>query len=353
MRVLLLGTGVQPVPPPGYGAVEQILSEYADALRRAGQNVQIVNEVRRGRMSDEYRFAWGLPRRLRSERFDILHASTPVVANRLAAAGLPYVYTTHSRHWFWRPNWTHRWGFWLERRAVRRAQVDIALTSALEREIRLAFGTHPRPLVHVIPFGVDLERFRPDEGRRTGLRALGVGVVLPFKRWEIAARALRGSGVHFTIAGPMPDRRYAESVQRAGDEVTLLGNLPSTELPRLYSESDVLLHPSSVEVLPRSVVEALASGLPVVGTDPVRPCVADGVTGYVVPYSGGTDRLVGGFREKTLGLLGDDGVRRTMGRAARAEAEREFSWTRVVAEHLRVYERLTGPTTTQPESRPA
>lgn len=336
VRILLIGGGVQPIPPTGYGAVERILDDFRNALIAAGQEVEVVNQVRHRRMRDEYPFARQLPRLLRGERYDILHANTPVVANRLALGRYPYVYTSHSRHWFYRAKLSHRWGYWLERRAVRRANAVVALTPRLARTMA-ATVRPPLPPVTVIPFGVDSERFRPDWTARSGRDVLGVGVVLPFKRWELAARALRGLGVRLRIAGPLPSPHYAVTVRTAGDRVELLGEVSEEELVRLYAESDLLLHPSAVEVLSATVLEALAAGLPVIGGSAIEGAVEEGVTGWSLPDA---DPLafVAAMREQASRLLSDDRARREMGDRARAAAESRYAWPKVVAAHLRVYD---------------
>jgi glycosyltransferase involved in cell wall biosynthesis len=334
VRVLLIGGGVQPIPPTGYGAIERILADLKAALEAAGSEVVIVNRVRHRRMRDEYPFAWELPRLLRRERFDVLHAHTPVVGNRLAWSGLPYVYTTHSRHWYFRGQLSHRWGYWLERRAVRGSKAAIALTAPLAETMRRVVRP-PLPPIQVIPFGVDTARFAPAWDRRTGRRVLGVGVVAPFKRWHLAAAALKGSGATLRIAGPIVSAEYAEEIRRIGSEVELLGEVGEDELERLFAESDLLVHPSAVEILSATVLEALSAGLPVVGGEATRAAVDDSVTGWVLPEP--EHRFVDGMRQRVSSLLADDGVRRRMGEAARRVAEERYAWPAIAAQHLAVY----------------
>jgi len=338
VRVLLVGGGVQPIPPTGYGAVERILDDFRIALIAAGHEAEVVNRVRHRRMRDEYPFAWELPRLLEGRSYDVLHANTPVVANRLALGRYPYVYTSHSRHWFYRDRLSHRWGYWLERRAVRHAKGVVALTNSLARTMEEKVRP-PLPPITVIPFGVNSDRFHPEWSRRSGRNALGVGVVLPFKRWELAARALRGLGVHLRIAGPMPSPEYAALVRRAGDDVEMLGEVSQEELVRLYSESDFLLHPSSVEVLSATVLEALSAGLPVIGGVPIAGVVENEATGWSLPDSD-APAFTAAMRERSVRLLSDERLRQEMGARARTVAQTRFSWPQVVADHLRVYAAL-------------
>jgi glycosyltransferase involved in cell wall biosynthesis len=339
VRIALVGTGVHAIPPAGYGAVETILHELATALRRSGESVEVINEVRRERTWDEYAFARSLPRLLQGQPFDVVHASTPVVAGRLARLGLPYVYTSHSRHWFWRRRLSHHWGYWLERRAVRRSRAAVALTRAMAAAFRGGLGDRPAPPVSVIPYGVDLERFRPCAGSPDGeLVVLGVGVVLPFKRWEIAAAATRDTGARFVLVGPTPDARYAERVRAVNAQMQLLGEVPPDRLPELYATSAVLLHPSAVEVLPRSVVEAFASGIPVMGTDAIASVIEDGVTGWAVPEGPDPATTTARLRERLRSVLADSAFRRRVGSQARRHAEQYYAWPRIVSEHRAVYE---------------
>ncbi|HZY71234.1 MAG TPA: glycosyltransferase family 4 protein [Thermoplasmata archaeon] len=339
MRVVLVGTGVLPIPPDGYGGVERTIAEFATALRAAGVDVAVLNHVRQRQSTDEYRFAWELPGLLPAYDGTIVHASTPVVANRLRWAGRPYVYTTHSRHWFDRGGVRSRWGHWLERRAVAGATAFVALTDPLAARVREDLAPRPLPPTEVIPIGVDLARFQPRFEQRLGNTALGVGVVAPFKRWELAAAGLKGTGWRLVLVGPNPDPGYAERVRAAGDQVEITGEVSDSELLARYAGSDLLVHPSSVEVLAGSVVQGLAAGLPVIGGPAVRGLVDDGVTGWLAP-SDDPVRFVEMIRARAHELAGDVPRLRALGGAARAAAEARFGWPAVVAAHLRLYDQV-------------
>ncbi len=339
MRVLLVGTGIQPIPPTGYGGVERTLAEYARALETAGHEPVILNRVRRRRSIDEYWFARELPVLLRQERYDVLHASTPVVANRLALSGRPYVYTSHSRHWFERHRLGERWGYFLERRAVHRSAATVALTDTLERAMRAAVPRPPAELVQ-IPIGVDAERFRPEPGARNGRTALGVGLVAPFKRWEVAAAALRGTGIRLRLVGPIPDPAYAKRVRSSGDAVELTGEVDDERLRREYAQADFLVHPSRVELLAGVVLQGLAAGLPVLGAEPVAGLAEEGVSGWSAPPGTEGQALAEFLRARALELAGDETLRGRMSAAARARAISEFSWSSVVERHVALYRRL-------------
>ena len=335
MRIVLVGGGVEPIPPTGYGGTERFIADLDVALRRAGQDVVVINRVRHRRMRDEYPFAWELPRLLRAERYDVVHANSPVVANRLVGQRIPFVYTSHSRHWYYRDRLSHRWGYWLERRAVRRASAAVALTASLARTMEGVVGSVRRPIT-VIPFGVDAERFRPDWTRRTGSVALGVGVVAPFKRWELAVEALRGTGLRFDLVGPTPDASYAERLRSMGSHVRLVGEVTEEALIERYAESDVLVHPSRVELLSGVVVQAMAAGLPVIGGPAVASAVDDGSTGWVVPDVD-LRAFVQGMHARATDLVAHPELRRGFGDAARSVAQERYAWPRVVEQYVALY----------------
>jgi glycosyltransferase involved in cell wall biosynthesis len=340
VRIALVGTGVQAIPPVGYGGVERTIAEYAAALAAAGHDPVVLNRVRHGRSLDEYLFALSVSGLVRSAEADVVHASTPVVANRLAASKIPFVYTSHSRHWFERSGARERFGYWLERRAVARARMTVALTPSLRTEI-LRVVPSARDRIAVIPIGVDTDRFRPDPTARSGRVALGVGIVRPIKRWELAASAAVAAGWSFRLAGPTPDPGYADRLRSLGPSVELLGELTDDELRREFGRADVLLHPSRVELLAGAVLQGLSAGLPVVGAEPVATLIDNGETGWTSPPGSDAPAIRAFFADR-LRDLSDAGVRARMGAAARAVAESRYSWPSVVAAHLAVYGRAFG-----------
>jgi glycosyltransferase involved in cell wall biosynthesis len=200
----------------------------------------------------------------------------------------------------------------------------------------------------VIPFGVDTEVFRPAVDRRSGRQALGVGVIAPFKRWHLAARATRGTGVSLSIAGPIVSPSYADAIRREGDHVHLLGEVPFDEMRTLFAESDFLLHPSAVEILSATVLEALAAGLPVIGGSGVEGVVDPGTTGWKMDDHDAA-AFAAGMRERVFELIQDDALRRRMGEAARTVAVTQYAWPSVAARHVEVYRAaLDGPSTGAP-----
>lgn len=327
MRIALLGSGMLPVPPDGYGAVEKHVWHLSRALERRGHDVRVVSRVFGRQPWNEYRFArWALGE-LRRLAPDVVHAHTTGVAATLAAAKREFVYTSHSRHWMSRSGVRERVGFRLEQYAVKRARRVIALT----QDVAARMG---RPAA-VVPNGVDAELYRPDWDARGGRRALAVGVLAPHKGHHLAARACREAGWELTVVGPPGDAGYEEQLR--AENVRVLRGLPEAELGRLYASADAYLHLSSSEALSLAVLEAMASGLPLVASDVCVGQVIAGETGYPIPTTANDEARVAAAR-RALGGLDDPALRRRLGEGARRVAQRDFSWDAVAARVEAVYQ---------------
>src|SRR5690606_32303269 len=115
---------------------------------------------------------------------------------------------------------------------------------------------------------------RPQQKRapRRAVQVLAVGSLLWGKDYEQAILAVRnavdlGADVELAIVGEGPDRQHLEFTVAdlgLGDRVRLLGRLPSSDVAALLGQADIFLHTSSSEGISNAVLEAMASGVPVV-----------------------------------------------------------------------------------------
>jgi glycosyltransferase involved in cell wall biosynthesis len=156
-------------------------------------------------------------------------------------------------------------------RSARRADRVLTGSEWTKRDLVERYAVDPERIV-VTPYAHD-PVFRPDGPRREGEPyALFVGALQPRKEPELALRALLGvdSGLRLVFAGP--DRGLeAELRQRArtlglGDRVEFAGHVPREDLAALYRGAETLVFPSRYEGFGLPVLEAMASGTPVVAT---------------------------------------------------------------------------------------
>jgi glycosyltransferase involved in cell wall biosynthesis len=204
----------------------------------------------------------------------------------------------------------------------------LAVSDAL-REQAIARGyPEARTLTHYN--GVDLERFRPNETPAEPGLILHVGRLVEKKGTEVLIDAIvRIAGANLAIIGDGPLRGALERQARElGDRVRFLGALPPDEVAQWMRRASVLAAPSLIaadgdaEGLPNVVVEAAASGLPVVGTthSGIPEAIEDGKSGFLVP-----ERDAESLAMRLADLLGSERLRCEMGAAARRLAERKFS----------------------------
>jgi glycosyltransferase involved in cell wall biosynthesis len=136
--------------------------------------------------------------------------------------------------------------------------------------------------------------------------------------------------VHLLCAGDGDER--AAILRRLGPHASCPGNLEPEILGAIYASSDVFAFPSEIEEYANVVLEALASGLPVMvsARSSMGRLLIENVTGLVLP---GGD--AGAWAEAIAALAGDPDRRRDMSHAARAYAERRLpSWDDVLVTDL-------------------
>jgi glycosyltransferase involved in cell wall biosynthesis len=214
----------------------------------------------------------------------------------------------------------------------------------------------PAERTRVIYGGADVERFRPQpDERRVGV--LFVGRLTPHKGIDHLIRALPPRA-DLTIVGSAgherrnPERGYLQLLRELGaaaaGRVTFVGTVPDDELPGLLRRSAVLVLPSVEvtcygrrvaisELLGLSVLEAMASGTPVVCSQlgGVPEVVVDGENGLLVP-PGDVDAL----RDRLALLLGDARLRERLGENGRALVHEQFTWSACARRCLAAYEEL-------------
>ena len=146
---------------------------------------------------------------------------------------------------------------------------------------------------------------------------------------------------HLIVCGSGIAETHLHRVARdlgVGDRVTFTGFLPAAELSSVYRLASALLVLGRNEVQPLAVLEAFASGLPIVSlrSRNLEATLDDGVTGFFA-------ESVSEAYELGLRLFEDDALRSRLGRSARRTAEARFSLAAAAGEFLDCYRSLTDP----------
>lgn len=283
-----------------------------------------------------------------------------LVASLRVGRGRPLVFwTIHNYNFTLRPEHLsrHRWllgpkrlGYRLLYRLVARwVNGFIAVSADVERAILQTIGPI-QDKVTVICNGVDVRRYQRRVARRRLCEQLGLpeeawlmSVVGTFKvqkghRFLIEAAppvVARFPNLHLLLIGDgdLRDQEQAHAARLGlAEHVHFLGN--RHDVPDLLAASDSFVLPSLWEGLPMALIEAMASGLPIIAT------AVSGTTQAIVP--GETGLLVqpgrsAALSEAMLDLLSDPARARTMGTAARQRAEAVFSATQQARAHVALF----------------
>jgi glycosyltransferase involved in cell wall biosynthesis len=372
-RVTVLTPHAERVPAAwDDGGVEVQSFRYAPERREVlgyGRSLEADEKVRGGAALAAPLYALAARRAIRRQlgrrRFDLVHAHW-IVPNGLVAAAAtlgrrrtPLAIGLHGSDVFLAEKKGVRT---LARWALSRSRLLTGCSPELVDRVR-ALG-FPAERSRVIPYGVDVAAFSPDLARRSLWRErlgipdsapllLGVGRMATKKGFQVLIEilpALFGEFPELRVVlaggGDLLDRFREAAAGPWGERVHFPGAVLRDTLPDLYRAADLFTLPAvhdargNVDGLPNVILEAMASGLPVVasGISGIPLAVEDGKTGSLVP-EGDPAALLGALRQ----LLADRAAAREMGERGRRKALMELTWDAVAARYREGYLAALGP----------
>jgi starch synthase len=287
--------------------------------------------------------------------------------------GVPHVVTAHSLEPLrpWKAEQLgggYRVSSWIEKTAFEAADAVIAVSGGMRADILRSYPALDESRVHVVYNGIDLDRWKPTEDADV-VRALGidpdrpsvvfVGRITRQKGlpYLLRAAALLPPEVQLVLCAGAPDTPgilaevtgLVETLQKERSGVVWIDRLlPQHELSAVLTAGTVFVCPSVYEPLGIVNLEAMACGLPVVGTATggIPEVVADGVTGRLVPIDQLTDGtgtptdpeiFVADLARTLTEVLAEPDLAARMGRAGRIRAEEMFSWGQIAASTREIY----------------
>lgn len=372
--------------PPEVNGVARTLGRWVDTFRERGHEVAVVRPRQPGEAKElELVYGMALPfyrqvrlgvaaplrldRILRKHEPDVVHIATegPLGLSALLSClgrGVPVASSFHTNF----DHYASHYAFWgAEHIAflyLRWFHNRTAVTLVPSQETRRRLLAAGMQRVEIWTRGVDGELFHPCHRDEALRRSLGLGpdgvlivyvgrlaveknltpLLQAFARLRLLLPAGRRDQVRLALVGSGPLEDTLRSNTPPG--VVLPGELHGEPLSRWYASGDVFAFPSLSETFGNVVLEAAASGLPVVGFD------CQGVNEQVTPEVNGLlVRPHGDLTPPLERLCGDAGLRRRMGAAARQRAER-LDWGPIFDELEQRYQRLAA-TRRQPAARVA
>lgn len=292
---------------------------------------------------------WYADALLAKEHFDVIHAffSVPCgfMAWRLSKRyGIPYIVSLRGADV---PGYSERFAglYVFLRPLIRNIWKHAARVIANSSGLRLlALQTNTQQRIDMIPNGIDTAEFRPDIAREVDgiFRILCVSRITPRKgiRYLIEGfdllRKKNQSKMELWIIGEgdeLPELRKLAQDLGLHQSVKFFGRVAHEKLASFYGLADVFVLPSLNEGMSNTMLEALASGLPIVATvtGGTEELVADGENGWYIEKESSAD-----IASKLEIVLTDADVRKKMGGASRSRAE-QMSWESVAKRYVEIY----------------
>ncbi len=312
---------------------------------------------------------------------DLVHSHTwyanfaGFLANQLH--DIPHVVTAHSLEPLrpWKAEQLgggYRVSSWIERTAFEAATRIIAVSAGMRDDILRSYPAIEPELVHVIHNGIDTIKWQPRLDARL-LQKFGIDSAKPtvtfvgritrqkgLQYFLRAAEALPRD-VQIVLCAGAPDgpeiaaevKRLVSNLQTTRSSVVWIEeHLPQPELATILSHSSLFVCPSIYEPLGIVNLEAMACGVPVVGTATggIPEVVIDGETGWLVPVAqlqDGTgtpideERFVRDWAETLVSALESDDLQRR-GELGRKRAEQHFAWDSIAKQTRDVYQLALG-----------
>jgi L-malate glycosyltransferase len=209
-----------------------------------------------------------------------------------------------------------------------------------------ALNFMPNVNIEVIPNGVDLERFSPDKptGQTDCIRLVTVGRLSATKRVELLIDAVEilvkeGCKIRLSIVGEGAERnRLGQMItdKRIGNSIHMKGFVGPADMPGIYRDSDIYISASMQEGMSNAMLEAMASGLPIITTR----CegVDELITGNGIVLE---QADAGQMAEAIKKLVNDKPLLEKMSQAARRQAE-SFTWNAVAQMYIQLYRQIAG-----------
>lgn len=211
----------------------------------------------------------------------------------------------------------------------------------------LALKSRPRQKIEVIYNGADIEEFKPGsdiECPSGTFRIICVSRITGRKGIRYLIEAVsqlisKYSQIRLQIVGEGNEKKnLEEQVKKLKLEnvVEFCGLIKHRNLPIHYQEADIFVLPSLNEGMSNTMLEALASGLPIIATDTggTRELIKEGINGLLIKM-----RNSGDIAQKIEILIQNKDLRQKMGEASRSLAEK-FSWKNVAGQYAAVYKNI-------------
>lgn len=273
-------------------------------------------------------------RLIKQNKYDIIVAWSGVPAGYLAYRlnkkfNLPYIVLLRGSDVpFWEKRWYYLDKFifsWLSPKIWKNATKTIANSKGLKEQ---ALNVAPTQKIEVIFNGIDLKDFKPSNNNNKIVKIFSAGRLIPRKSLDLQIKALSQIKSNFSlnIAGDGPEKENLEKlISDLGmkNKIKLLGMKNKEEMKKLYSDSDIYLFTSKNEGMSNTILEAMASGLPIITTNVAGVEELIKGNGFIIGVDNESE-----LKDKLDTLIKNKSLRNKMGNKSRKLAE-QMSWSKI------------------------
>lgn len=220
----------------------------------------------------------------------------------------------------------------LEKRSFSRADKIIVLKSEHKDTLLQKFNI-PSSKIIIIANGVDADQFIPQTKKKK--QVLFVGRATQAKGYDTILKAAHNVHAHFVVATQFISDEYrAESKKQ---NITIHISVSHDAIQKLYQESMIFILPSLEEDQPLTILEAMATGLPVI-TTPIGSggLIQDEYNGFIIDYKDPK-----ALSDKINFLLEHEKIRHRIGERNREKILQDHDWSRVATRYFDVYSSLS------------
>lgn len=361
MNILMVSMDFPPVP----GGISAHVHELSKALVASGQTVTVLTRRKKNIRRTENEgihihemplkyvaFVYGLQIRSHIRKLipeikpDLIHIHGMGPLEWYNIKKIPLVYTNHTSGYLMRIKKGGLRRMMMLKRLLNKPNLFLAPSREL---LEVPFSIPARKLF--IANGVDAAKYAFDPEKRLEIRKrLHISdneVVAVITRRLVpkngviylakAARLIKNDQIRFIVIGDGPERDAIEKEfeKHCGKRVLMLGSKTHDEIIAYYSAADFSILPSLMEATSISGLEAMAAGLPLVGTrvGGIPELIKEGENGYLCQPGDPED-----LAENIDKLLSKD--LKSMGVSSRNMIEKDFEWRRIAEKTLQAYETL-------------
>lgn len=233
----------------------------------------------------------------------------------------------------------HSQGFFINffrKLIIKKADIIIAISKFLSD---YAGAINKKAKIGIIPNGVDLNKFKPNFSEN-GKTIITASRLVPKNGVEDLVEAIyhvkeKVPDIKLLIIGIGPlEERLKSKAKDLKDTVIFLGKISPDELPEYLAQADIFVRPSRSEGLGTAFLEAMASGLPIIGTPVggIPDFLTDGETGIFCKPSNSKD-----LADKILKLIADKPLRQKLSENGRRLVEQKYNWDNIAEEYQKLF----------------